>query len=56
MTLKILGIYFNSDIEMTKRYNRTRCIQKMKNNAKLQNQRHLLCERKNHNNKYNIIF
>ena len=39
--VKILGIHFNDDIEMTKRYNMTECIQKMENNAKVQNQRHL---------------
>ena len=39
--VKILGIHFNDDIEMTKRYNITECIQKMENNAKVQNQRHL---------------
>ena len=39
--VKILGIHFNSDIEMTNRYNITKCIQKMENNIKIQNQRHL---------------
>ena len=37
--VKILGIHFNNDIEKTKRYNITKCIQKMENNLK--NQRHL---------------
>ena len=39
--VKILGIYFNNDIKITNRYNIIKCIQKMKNNVKLQNQRHL---------------
>ena len=39
--VKILGIHFNNDIEKTKRYNITKCIQKMENNVKIQNQRHL---------------
>ena len=39
--VKILGIQFNNDIEITNRYNRIKCIQKMENNVKLQNQRHL---------------
>ena len=39
--VKILGIHFNNDIEMTNRYNIIKCIQKMENNVKLQNQRHL---------------
>ena len=39
--VKILGIHFNNDIEMTNRYNIIKCIQKMKNNVKLQNQKHL---------------
>ena len=44
--VKILGIHFNNDLEMTKRYNITKCIQKMENNVKLQNQRHLSLKRK----------
>ena len=39
--VKILGIHFNTDIEMTKRYNVTKCIQKLENNVKMKNQRHL---------------
>ena len=39
--IKILGIHFNNDTEMTQRYNITKCIQKMENNVKIQNQRHL---------------
>ena len=39
--VKIPGIHFNNDIEMTNRYNITKCIQKMENNVKIQNQRHL---------------
>ena len=39
--VKILGIHFNNDIEETKRYNIKKCIQKMENHAKIQNQRHL---------------
>ena len=39
--VKILAIHFNSDIEITKRYNITKCIQKMDNNVKIQNQKHL---------------
>ena len=35
--VKILGIHFNNDIEMTKRYNISKCIQKMENNVKIQN-------------------
>ena len=40
-SVKVLGIHFNNDVEMTNRYNTTKCIQKMENNVKLQNQRHL---------------
>ena len=40
---------------MTNRYNITKCIQKMENNIKIQNQRHLSSERKDHNNKRNTI-
>ena len=39
--VKILGIHFNNDIEMTNRYNIIKCIRKMESNVKLQNQRHL---------------
>ena len=39
--VKIQGIHFNNDIEMTKGYNITKCIQKVENNVKVQNQRHL---------------
>ena len=39
--VKILGIHFNNDTKMTKRYNITKCIKKMENNVKIQNQRHL---------------
>ena len=39
--VKILGIHFNNDIEMAKRYIISKCIQKMENNVKIQNQRHL---------------
>ena len=39
--VKILGIHFNNDIEKTERFNITKCIQKMENNVKIQNQRHL---------------
>ena len=39
--VKIPGIHFNNDIEMTNRYNIRKCIQKMENNVKIQNQRHL---------------
>ena len=35
--VKILGIHFNNDIEMTKRHNISKCIQKMENNVKIQN-------------------
>ena len=35
--VKILGIHFNNDIEMAKRYNISKCIQKMENNVKVQN-------------------
>ena len=54
--VKILGIHFNNDTEMTQRYNITKCIQKMENNVKTQNQRHLLPKRKNSNNKYYTSF
>ena len=39
--VKILGIHFNNDTEMTQRYNITKCIHKMEKNLKIQNQRHL---------------
>ena len=39
--VKILGIHFNNNIEETNRYNIKKCIQKMENHAKIQNQRHL---------------
>ena len=39
--IKILGIHFSNDMEMTQRYNIRKCIQKMENNVKIQNQRHL---------------
>ena len=39
--VKILGIHFDQDVDMTNRYNITKCIQKMENNVKSQNQRHL---------------
>ena len=39
--VKILGIHFNNDMEMTQRNNIIKCIQKMENNVKIQNQRHL---------------
>ena len=39
--VKILGIHFNNDMEMANRYNIIKCIQKMENSVKLQNQRHL---------------
>ena len=42
--IKILGIHFNNDMEITIRYNIIKCIQKMENNVKLQNQRHLSLE------------
>ena len=44
--VKILGIHFNNDTEMTKRYNITKCIKKMENNVKIQNQRHLFLKGK----------
>ena len=53
--VKILGIHFNNDPEMTKRFNITKCVQKMENNVKLQNQRHLSLKGKT-NNKSNITF
>ena len=39
--VKILGIHFNNDTEMTQRYNIMKCIQKMEKNVQIQNQRHL---------------
>ena len=53
--VKILGIDFNNDPEMTRRFNITKCVQKMENNVKLQNQRHLSLKGKT-NNKCNITF
>ena len=44
--IKIVGIHFKKDIEMTKRYNIRKCIQKMENNVKIQNQRHLFLKGK----------
>ena len=44
--VKIVGIHFNNDTEMTKRYNITKCIKKMENNVKIQNQRHLFLKGK----------
>ena len=34
--VKILGIHFDNDIEMTNRYNIIKCIQKIENNVKFQ--------------------
>ena len=43
---EIPGIHFNNNIEMTKRYNIRKCIQKKENKIKIQNRRHISVKEK----------